>query len=505
MTNNLNLLTISEFIITQDSTLDREIVTLIDDFTGELVNFKNDNTIPTNGKYLYFTKSNSDNSIAKYRRMITGDVSVRISGAVGDGNTDDYSKIQKLIDEMDAGHILSLDERRYMLYSPLQINKAIKIKGSSTIGNKGYNNILPSYILTLNNNGIIINSSGVVLDGFAIGSGNSYVNEPNTNIGIKVNGTNITEGELSSIIIRDIFINGYETGLEISYMWSSQIQSLKILNCKTGILINGRSVNNEISNNTSISLADNVKIPNSKGIWFNNDGIVKEGWRIIDTLINNYYDAIYAEKTSHVNIMNSMIDFCHHIGIVLLDDCYNWNINSNYIALDEPGYGLYLANNTVNPLAVRGNKIVDNDILSYNGVIDNEISIGINIVGEGSLYDDVRGNSVKNFKVYDIKANEGLKTTISNNKCLSDVEFNIISNFITNDNLGIVYYQNVNDFFNLGKIKVSYAASYPTTSSSEWRRGDIILNTEPSVTNPIGWVNTTDGINTWKPFGVINN
>lgn len=491
MTNNLNLLTTEEFFLSSDPNLDKDMVTLIDHYTGDIVNYQKLTGTVSDG-CIYRVKANG----ISYKRMITGDISVRICGATGDGNTDDALKIQTLINEMEAGQVLNLENKRYMILSPLQINKAIKITGSSTRSSTTY----PPFIITNNNDGIIVNVSGVVLEGFGIYNATYFTTTPNSFTGIKVNGTSTNHAY--DIILRDLLINGYKTALEVNYLWSSQIQTLKTNYCQVGILIKGESVNNEISNNTSLSFEFNT--PDSKGIWFYDD-TTKEGWRIIDTLIYGAYDGIYAEKTSHVNVMNSMIDFCQHIGIVISDECYNWNINSNYIALGKPGYGLYLANNVENPLMVRGNKIIDNDILSYNTVVDNQISIGINIVGAGSLYDDVRGNSVKNFKVCDIKANEDLKTTISNNKCLSDIEFNIIGNFITNDNLGTVYYQNLNDFLHLGKVKITYADTYPSTSDPKWKRGDIILNVGPSVNGPIGWVNVTDGTNTWKPFGVITN
>ncbi|AZA76877.1 hypothetical protein EG347_04810 [Chryseobacterium sp. G0186] len=498
MSNNLNLLTISEFIDTHDSSLDKKIVILLDEFSGETVSFKKQDTPVPNGKYLSRIKENHDGSIAYYKRVITNDISIKIAEIHGDGNSDDSTEIQQLINEMEAGQVLNLENNRYMLHSPIQINKAIKIKGSSTRSSVD----LPPFLITKNNNGIVINTSGVVLEGFGIYNATYYTAAPNDFTGIKVNGT--SSNHTYDIILKDLLINGYKTALEVNYLWSSQIQTLKTHDCQVGILVKGKSVNNEISGNTS--LAFNFNTADSKGIWFYGD-VEKEGWRIIDTLIYGAYDAIYAEKTSHVNFMNSMIDFCQHIGIVLLDDCFNWNINSNYIALFNPGYGIYSANNVVNPLMVRGHKIIDNDILMYKNdnpnVID-AISIGVNIVGSGSLYDDVRGNSVKNFKVYDIKANEGLKTTISNNKCLSVIEPNISGNFITNDNLGTVYYQNLNDSLHLGKVKITYADAYPTTPSSQWKRGDIILNVGPAVDAPIGWVNTTDGTNTWKPFGIIN-
>jgi len=502
MSNNLNLLTISQFIGSHDPSLDKEIVILLDEFSGEIVNLKKQDTSVPSGKYLSFIKANSDGSVAYYKRVVTNDISINIAEVHGDGNTDDSTEIQLLINEMEPGQVLNLENKRYMLYAPLIINKAIKIIGSSTKSREDR----PPFLITHNNDGIIINNSGTVLEGFSIYNVSSYTTTPNNFTGIKVNGAE--NYHIYDILLKNITIIGYKTALEVNYLWSSQIQTLKTSDCQVGILVKGLSVNNEISNNTSISidkLTSNNKLADiigSKGIWF--DGTTsKEGWRIIDTFIFNVYEAIYAEKTSHVNVLNSMIDFCRHIGIVLAEDCNNWNINSNYIALSHPGYGISLANNVSGSQFTRGNKIIDNDILIYEHSQQDETSIGINVVGSGSLYDDVRGNSIKNFKVHDIRALEGLKTTISNNKCLSEIETNIVSNFITNDNLGTVYYQNLNDSLHLGKVKITYADAYPTTSSSEWKRGDIILNVGPAVDAPIGWVNTTDGTNTWKPFGII--
>lgn len=499
MANSLGLLTIKEFIDSQDPTLDKKIVTLIDQNSGELVNLKKQNTpLPEHGRYLYWTKTNSDESKAYYKRIVTNDISIKITDASGDGNTDDSGKIQQLIDEMEIGQVLHLDNKRYMLHKPLHINKAIKITGSSTKSHISF----PPFLITHNNDGININTSGVVLEGFGIYNIVWYTTSVNHFTGVRVNGT--SDNHIYDILCRDLQIRGYQTALEVNYLWSSQIQTLKTENCLTGILVKGLSVNNEISNNTSISIHEAYDIPDSRGIWFEGS-TSKEGWRIINSFIFNVYEGIYAEKTSHVNVLNSMIDFCRHIGIVIAEDCNNWNINSNYIALSQPGYGIYLTNNVQGSLFTRGNKIIDNDILMYTNDKEDEISIGVNIVGKGSLYDDVRGNSIKNFKVYDIKADSGLQTTITHNKCLSEISPNIVGNFITNDNLGTVYYQNTNDAFHLGKLKVTYADHYPSVSSPDWKRGDIILNTNPSVNTPIGWVNTSDGMNGWKPFGIINN
>jgi hypothetical protein len=390
MSNNLNLLTISEFIGTHDPSLDRDIVILLDEFSGETVNFQKQDIPVPDGKYLSRIKENNDGSIAYYKRVVTNDISIKIAEVHGDGNTDDSIEIQQLVDEMEPGQVLNLENKRYMLYTPIQINKAIKIKSSGTVG------IGPDrpYLLTNNTNGIIINKSGVVLEGFAIGNGVPYTITTNAFTGIKIVGT--SKEYINDISLKNIFVNGYQTAIEVNYMWTSQIQTLKTLNCQVGILVKGKSVNNEISSNTSLSFDFNTA--DSKGIWFLGEGTEKEGWRIIDTLIYGAYDAIYAEKTSHVNFMNSMIDFCQHIGIVMLDSCYNWNINNNYIALHKPGYGVYSANNVVNSLMVRGHKIIDNDILIYENSETDVVSIGIDIVGLGSLYDDVRGNSVKTLK-----------------------------------------------------------------------------------------------------------
>ncbi|WP_333597013.1 hypothetical protein [Chryseobacterium flavum] len=498
MTNNLNVPTINQFFDSQDPVLDKEIVTLIDEYSGELVNFKKQNIpVPSNGRYLYRTKFNHDESLAYYKRIVTNDISIKIADVHGDGNTDDSVEIQRLIDEMEIGQVLHLDNKRYMLHHPLQISKAIKITGSSTKSNISF----PPFLITHNNDGIVINASGAVLEGFGIYNIIWYTTSENSYTGIKVNGN--PDHHVYDIILKDLTVRGFHTALDVNYLWSSQIQTVKTENCKVGILIRGLSVNNEISNNTSISINSDYDIPGSRGIWFEGS-TSKEGWRIIDTLIYNVYEGIYAEKTSHVNFMNSMIDFCRHIGIVIAEDCNNWNINSNYIALRQPGYGIYLTNNIQGSSFTRGNKIVDNDILIYDHTEKDIISIGINITGKGSLYDDVRGNSVKNFKVYDIKADPGLKTTITHNKCLSQITPNIVGNFITNDNTGIVYYQNLTDSLQLGKMKMAYGESYPVISSPQWKHGDIIFNIQPSVNSPVGWINTTDGINTWKPFGIIN-
>ncbi|MBL3546626.1 hypothetical protein [Chryseobacterium sp. KMC2] len=435
MTNNLHVLTINEFIDSQDPNLDKEIVTLIDQYSGELVNFrKQAKPVPANGRYLYRTKINNDESIVYYKRIVTQDISIKIAEVYGDGNTDDSPEIQQLIDEMETGQVLRLDNKRYMLRSPLQINKAIKIKGSSVKSNISF----PPFLITNNNDGIILNTSGVVLEGFGIYNIIWHTTSPNTFTGIKVNG--IVENHINDIILRDLTIRGYHTALEVNHMCSSQIQTLKTENCKVGIHVKGLSAHNEISGNTSIMINHHYDIPGSRGIWFEGS-FPKEGWRITHTNICNVYEGIYAEKASQINVNHSIIDFCRHTGITIAEGCNNWNINSNYIALSQPGYGIFLANNAQLSALTRGNKIVDNDLFIYEHAENDTTSIGINIIGEGSFYDEVRGNSLRNFKAYDIKADTGLKTTIIHNKCLSEITPNIMGNFVTNDNLGTVCYQ----------------------------------------------------------------
>lgn len=48
---------------------------------------------------------------------------------------------------------------------------------------------------------------------------------------------------------------------------------------------------------------------------------------------------------------------------------------------------------------------------------------------------------------------------------------------------------------------IAYSPSVPT--SGTWRKGDIVFNTQPSVSGFVGWVCTNDNPVTWKHFGLI--
>ncbi len=483
-----------DFFAPNSSYPDFEIAELVDSFTLEYIIYQKVDVQYQNDGFIFRKKGNLN-----YKRCFTGEISAKISGVVGDGNSDDYAKLQKLINELEDGQILNLENKRYLVSQPLVINKSIIIKGGGVFIDTNPIINTKTCILSKDCNALEVRASGTILKDFMISKVDGY--KPNTNdVGLKIYPNN--NNSIEKITIDNVSVNGFNTCVELTSIWDSQIKSLKIREGKFGIVIKGKSVNNEISNNTSIDL-DSI-FDDTRGIWFAGD-VEKEGWRIIDSMIYGAKIGIYAEKTSHVSFLNSMIDFCKNIGIALLDGCYNWNITGNYIALTggQDAYSIYSNNSVFSLDFVRGNKFIDNDLTVYNASSIYTLK-GIYIAGSASLYDEVRGNSFQHFTYIDIEAAPNLKTAITNNKCLSNLDFNIIGNYITENNIGKTYYQKNTDRIFLGKMKITYSEVPPGNGNDDWKAGDIVLNVIPQVGLPLGWVKLNDNV-TWKPFGILND
>lgn len=474
-------------------TLAEDIVKRIDINTGIDVNYKpvtlfHDDTVMTDAKVDGILYRKTGNNVYE-RLQWVGEYPVKMSGSVGDGNTDDTVTLQKFIDSIPEGGVIVFDAR-YLITSPLIISKAMTIRGSQN-----------SFIITVGNDALYLNANEIILEDIKIGNASRHTTIPNNATGVKVNTIGLSI--INKIKFRNVFVDGHKTAYEVNNIWDSEFTGIKSYSNQFGFIINGLSVNNEMNGNCSFNLENSV---DSIGVKFGDETTVAEGWRLFNVFTFDAYIGLKAHSFSHVSLQNCMFDFCKIKGIELGDKCYNWNISACYIAISGMNgqAGIHLATITDNAYFQRGHKITGNDMTIY---ADSKCLRGIHVEGAENKYDHIDNNSIKEFVYCDIECSPNSKmTTIVNNKCLTAVQenpfgSNIIGNYITLNNIGKVYYQLLKDQINLGRLTISYSNTKPTYPNLN-QLGDIVFNSEPQIGKPIGWTRI-DSEGGFKSFGII--
>ena len=476
-----------------------QIIKLIDSNTKDNVNYE-EVTTWHNGTPMDDTKV--DNIIYRkkgdkyYHRKYEGAINVKWFGAKGSGSVNDRPAIQKAIDSAMSGETIIFPAGRYLITSPLIINKPLIIEG---------NGQFTTIIIALNCNGIEIPGiSNILIRNIEVAHAVRYTNTANTYIGIDIQGS--TSLRPFNIILENVYIDGFLTALKTNYLWNAKFDNLKTGFCHNGLKVYGLSVNNVLTN--SNFSCDNTE--SAYGIEFAGD-IPSEGWMIDNILVYGAGIGVLITANAHIYITNSIIDFCLRIGIYIRSSGTNMAgnnvIDSCYIAMsDQNGdCGISLANGIDN-FQIRGNRITNNTILSYNG---SKCLVGVRVVGNFEKYNLIQGNTISNFFEHDINAANGVNHIISNNHCLSAVELNIIGGTFINNNVGTVYYERSHTKSTLGKITITYDEVIPIWRT--WSVGDICYKVNPIVEGVSGsryilqgWRCTVAGTpGTWVPMRTL--
>lgn len=403
-----------------------QVVTLIDSYTGENVNFEKINTLPVGAKVdniIYAKKGNS-----YYKRKFSGSVNMEILGLDKTGHIDASIKIQTLLNNVDEGSVVHFPAGKFLINTKININKRVILQGSG---------ISDTYFITNGNDGIQINVSGVKMLDFSVNNASRFTQVANNLTGINVNGA--VNNYLSKILLQNVNVDGYKIAFKLRYMWDSSFQGVKTYAVNKGVEISGLSVNNEITNNSSFLVGGS----NSYGIHFVGD-VVNEGWTISNSLIFGAYYGIWSESTSHVRIVNSMIDFCEFIGLYIgsnsVGSSLNWNISGNYIAMSGTANLAIFLNNSFYNIQNRGTKIINNDILVYG---NSTASRGVYVAGSENKYDNISNNSFDGFSQYSIEANSALSTIVIGNSTTNNLStaYYINSPTLSSNNLGNTTYK----------------------------------------------------------------
>jgi hypothetical protein len=410
-------------------------------------------------------------------------------GVIGDGSANDTVSIQSAFDSLDDGQVVLFVDGRYKITSPIQINKPIIIKGQGKF---------TTLIVCDATGGFVIDKvSNVNIRDIELGTVIRHTTTPNTLIGIDIQGDN--SNKPFNIYLENVYLDGFETAIQTDYMWSSKFDNVESNFGIKGLKINGQSVNNVITN-CSFS---GDRSAGSRGIHFIGD-VASEGWMIDNTLVYGFEIGIQIVSNAHIYINNCILDFNEVYGVLIQGGVSfggNVNVDNCYIAMSgSAGSAAISLGNTVSSTFNKGNKISNNTMLVYAGA---SCQFGIQTNGPEEKYNIYKGNSLKDFGVYDIYNLTGEDIIVSNNQCLSSLGINIFNGDYIHGNVGVVRYQRSTTKFNLGKMTMTYDEAIPTTGT--WKWGDIVWKVNPVAGGKVGWVCTVAGTpGTWKAFGSID-
>jgi hypothetical protein len=318
--------------------------------------------------------------------------SVSAFGAVGDGTTDDTAAIQATVDAAVAAKTSVFIPRTslgtlglHRITSPITVSGMVKIESDS---------IARGGLLCVGTSAFQI-AAGVIfvtIRDMFIGQSVRHSTTPNTFKAIETLGTTGSRNFWHAY--ENLFIDGFEWAIDLSFTWSTTIKQVTSVFCLNGVRANGLSVNNFIIN----CLLGGYKAAGSFGIRIGDGTTATEGWMITDNLIANFATGIDALGAGNSHVRGNIIDFFQLDGIVLRSSAsagtINWTVDGNYLATDAAAAanGIRLKNDfSASSGQNRGHKIINNQILKYSGAA---LAFGISQDGTAELINIISGNSV---------------------------------------------------------------------------------------------------------------
>lgn len=445
------------------------------------------------------------------------DAAATLAGKVDKGTlayyAADYASIQACLDAAPAGSIVKLDSAT--ITTALSITKAVNIVGGGQANT----------ILTCNgcDGFVVANGVGdVTIQRLAIRTPTAarYTTTVNAFIGIKILGDAADHPSVHTY--RDIYIDGFETGIQSNYLWTSTFDNVQTAFGLIGLDAYGLSENNTVKGGNFVAgNGTNTRLAGSACIRLNGQvsrtdttSIVSEGWVISGGAILFGGDfGLQALGYGNYQIANCILDSIQISGVRVANNgtAYGGNalIQGNYIAMASnavSGAGAIEIANTVG--ATRGVKVVDNDLLVYAG---GAVPYGVHTIANAGSTALVRGNTIDGFNAADIRFESSNNMAIGN-RCTTPVGSLSLSNNIfsdsgqlnlVSDNVGAVFISGAtspNTYTAQGGRKVMFAAAAPTAGT--WVVGDKVVRRPPVVGSPKGWVCTVAGTpGTWVSEG----
>jgi hypothetical protein len=428
-----------------------------------------------------------------YSMVDLAPVNVKDFGVIGDGSANDTVAMQAAINYAIANR-LDVYIPRFnngglglaRITSPLTISAGLKIFGSGM----NYSGILCDGCSGFE---IAAGTQFVEITSLGIFQATRYSTTPNSYAAIKTLGT--TGSRNFWHVYRDLFIDGFEWPIHLSYTWSTVINSVQSVYGFGGVRADGISVNNYV-NNCGFGGSSTA---GSAGIQIGDGTVATEGWMISDCLLAYFAVGVKASFCGNSHVRGCIIDFFQQYGVFLdtsgAGPSLNWIISDNYMATDLNGAaaGVRLFNNNADYDAQkRGNVVSNNQILSYAGA---SVSYGIIVDGTAENNNIITGNRIK-AATYACFVQYGSNTVVANNIWFAGT-FNsqVVVNY--SNNLGTISSSVALLKQSNGGNSVYYNTAPP--ASGTFNLGDITWNTLPVTGGTPGWVCTVAGTpGTWK-------
>jgi hypothetical protein len=466
-------------------------------------------------------------------------------GAKGDGATDDTAAIQNAFDTVNGGTLI---------FPP-----GTYLRGNLTVTNKSgilYQGYGANLVINAANSAIMMfgTCKDLTWEGFNItGSGN----DADYHQGF----ANNSGQNYSNITIKNCRIQNVSIGIDINADLGGTVDDIYILNNTLNNIVgttSGHGYGIHFANCTnSLIFGNKINAAQRHSIYHAKGG---RGNRIINNTITNhrdgvatgaYYPAITIYRSDSVLCMGNIISGFNDGGIGVMSDndsppgfnCYNIDVINNmlinqhnttpailvgeprtvpnYITGDVRVINNHIICDTINVpnasiefLNGKNIDIIGNYIYKYNqsGTVSGIELNGDSAYGTGSSsFDNIRiEDNVFSFQgnISEVRgilvgpaflSSSVINVTMKNNRLLdrSGGSYNLIFLEASNSNPGLIL-----DSARLEK----WAGTAPSGSVINYKKGDIVWNSDPDAGEPIGWVCVVAGNpGTWKAFGTISS
>lgn len=335
------------------------------------------------------------------------------------------SGIAALLADVPAGGTVFVPHNTYVFTSPIQVTKPLTFVGESQYS---------SVLLANGCNGIELTPGiqAFVMHRMEVASAVRHTTTPNTLVGVTVAGS--TGARPQYHVYEDVYLDGFSTGFDFSWLWSSSLRNARASHAKIGLIAKGLSVNN-MASHLAIGCDTTAE---SRGIVIGDGTTATEGWIISDSLIDSAGIGIEGVGATHCKVHHCFIDHNYDIGIAVRSGGVafggNWDIDHNYVALSAVAgtAGIDLPN-TVNNVQDRGCRVDHNEVLTYVGA---SCEVGIRAKGSQSKRHVISSNTILGMSTYDIDVNAGADITVALNKCFSSLSPNIRGGTVVELNTG---------------------------------------------------------------------
>lgn len=236
---------------------------------------------------------------------------------------DDTAALQSAINASDRVYISG----SYKITAPL-----VLAANKSLIGDGIVSTLISAYgVNALNITGDYVTVEGLELRSYTVGE----VVDPRASVGINCAGTD--PAHIDYFTGRDLYLRGWDFGVDWRYTWSSLLDNVTTINCNNGVRLYGQSVNNSIINSRLLANTGNASLLTAK------DGVVQgEGLMVSNTLMAQGVYGIRSTGFLSMSVVGCVIDLCTDTAVHLAD-VFGFSIANSWV-YSEGAYGIQMSN-----------------------------------------------------------------------------------------------------------------------------------------------------------------